>query len=94
MMVKKIHGGKAEYKSNKYISKIPTSKPMKDIQAKVDLLEKRITPFELVTMTKNEYKMFNRCMKPKAFRIMGMNWKKYIEYYIDPLTQDLVFRYI
>lgn len=36
---------------------------------------------------------FDQLMAARAFRLLGMMWRKRISWYRDPLTLDLVFTY-
>lgn len=49
--------------------------------------EKRFYKEEIMELHLDEF------VKAKAFRLLGIFWKKWVEYYIDPSTQELVFRY-
>jgi len=48
----------------------------------------RITAFEQI---QNRY--FEQMLEVKAYRLLGIFWTTYVEWYKCPLTKDIVFRY-
>ena len=55
--------------------------------------EKRITAIAMRSMSKDAYGHLVLCLQSKAFRLLGIFYKKEIEWYIENKTGDMVFKY-
>ncbi len=54
--------------------------------------EKRIKKLDLTRMPLHSFKMTMQCLEIGAFRLLGIFWKKRIEWFEDK-NGDIVFRY-
>jgi len=51
----------------------------------------KIKRISLLEQIENRY--FEEFVEAKTFRLLGVNWKKYIEWYFDKINGDFVMRY-
>lgn len=50
---------------------------------------KRITEMEIIT----GYRMILDCLQVRAFRLLGIGWTKWVRWWMDARTGDVVFEY-
>lgn len=62
--------------------------------AKQKMNVKRYTKAEIISMTTEDFKVFQIAIASRAFRLLGMQWKEWIRWYEDPLMEELVFEWV
>jgi hypothetical protein len=55
--------------------------------------EKIITSSELRRMSAPEFEMTRRCIELGTFHLLGIPWKRKIEWYSDIITGDMVIKW-
>lgn len=45
---------------------------------------------DLVEMPASEFKTIQICLQAKAYRLLGFNWRKWITFTTDPVTESIV----
>jgi hypothetical protein len=55
--------------------------------------ERRWTALDLMNMDQNEFQYFYICLNARAFRMLGINWKSHLEFFVCPETGDYVVRF-
>lgn len=57
-------------------------------------MKRRIyTIHDLIEMSTLEIRLFQCLIDAQAFRLLGMDWKKQIRYWKDPITDSLIFEW-
>ncbi len=54
---------------------------------------KRISMTDFISMNDQKYAMVMMCIESKNYRLLGCNWKKWVETFVDPKTGDFVIEY-
>lgn len=57
------------------------------------LKERRFTLLDIVRMEDNQFKGFCVCYSTGAWRLFGIGYKDYVEWFTDIMTGDVVVRY-
>ncbi len=52
--------------------------------------ERRYTKYDLVVMDRAELKWIETCLRLNTLRLMGIPWKTWASWTVDPVTEDLV----
>lgn len=61
---------------------------------KEEAKKKIYTYAELLSMSKREFDFLRLCLNSMTFRLLGIDYKKYVKVYTDFKTNDLVIEYV